>query len=627
MKKETTKTGFDPTPEGLPPEKSANEKLEEQVIPPFNFLESYGQEINRPVYQNDPDYKELLVCFQNGQWDESLKKIDQFLTIYPKDTHLLAFKRDVEVRIKQHDKHQHHESKEHRRQRWWAGIRVFLMAALGLAVIVLIVWAANDYLKKQNQARLDQQAAVIAQSLAEKNQTADSFMRVDKPEEALRLYSEIQQIDPSYKDIDQKIQLAKQSIAVEEIYQQAVQAIQDGKSDAALEILLKVEELHPKYKDTPQMLQKIQQEQKIALLVEEIQDLYSRKDWAGVIRAHEAIGDIDPFYENSDLKDILFLSYRNEIVDIAGSGDATVEEIERAEKYYRTALRLFPQSKEYAVERQELQNVAVELLANKYYLHAITLLQNSNYSAKELQELIRILTKANNIGTSSPAIKEEIEKSQLFLSSYDNFLQSKWDNAISDLEKLRRSDENFADGKVKYLLYEAYTARGDLLFNYADFVGASDDYQEAEKFAWSGKENLLRLFQVQTRTAAALSRLDKVKESAEFYHYAFDQLGYQKRLAGSNGQDLLNTLDQAELAYKNGDDFEAVRLYEIAIGQMDVLYEHITVAVNQGDVLADIAFEYDTTIESLRTANNLGDAILIGKDQEILVPFISSTTP
>ena len=624
MKKETK---FENKQEGWSPGESGSADPNEQaIIPPFSFLESYDQGLNKPAYQDDPNYRELLLSFQNAQWDECLEKIDQILTIHPKDTHLLAFKQDVEVRLKLQGEAQQYQSEENRKKRRRTSTRVFLLTVLGLSVVIFIVWTAYAYQQKQTQARMAQEAALIEQSLAEKYQTAESFMRVDKPEEALRLYGEIQQISPSYKDIDEKIEQTKQSMAMEEIYQQGIQAIQDGKSAQALELLLKVDELHPKYKDTSKLLEKIQQEQEIAALVEEIQDLYLLEDWTGVIRAHEAIRSIDPFYEISDLKDILFVSYRNVIVDIAGRGDVTVEEIELAEKYYRIALSIFPQNKEYVGERQELQKVAVELLANKYYLHAITMLQSSNYSAEGLQELIRILTKASNIGTSSPAIKVEIEKSQLFLSSYDNLLQRKWDNAISGFEIVRRKDENFANGRLKYLLYESYTARGDLLFAYADFKGASVDYQEAEKFVWSSEENLLRLFQIQTRTAAALHKLGQVEESVEFYHYAFERLGYKKKLTGTKGQDLLNTINQAELAYQNSDNWEAIRLYEVAVGQVDILYDHVTVAVEAGETLADIAFKYGSTIESLRAANDLGEIMIIGKDQEILVPFISNAS-
>jgi hypothetical protein len=132
----------------------------------------------------------------------------------------------------------------------------------------------------------------------------------------------------------------------------------------------------------------------------------------------------------------------------------------------------------------------------------------------------------------------------------------------------------------------------------------------------------LRLFQVEVRTAAALYRLERVEESAEFYNYAFKQLGYRNRFADPEEKDLLDTLNQADLAYKNGDDWDAVRLYSLAMEQDERFYDYKTVSVKQGVTLANIAFDYDCTIESLRVANLFGENMVIGKDQEILVPVV-----
>lgn len=524
-----------------------------------------------------------------------------------------------ELRLKFQEINEQKQSKESIKQRRKLILRGLMLIILGLVIVLLIMWAGN--VAETNKA--EQEAALTAASLAAKLQNADSFMSADRPEDALRLYTEIQQTDPSYKDIGKKIQSAKQAMAVTDLYEQGVQSFKDGKNDQALEILAGIEKLHPNYKDTAQMIQKIEQEKQIASLVKEIDNLYSRKDWEGVIRNYEAILAIDPFIEIPDLKNVLFISYRNLILAFAERSDLTMKEIEVSERYYRNALALFPQSKEYVKEREELQKIAVERLANKYYLNAINLLESSNYSVKGLRESIRILTKANNIGSNSPAIKAEVEKAQLFLDSYDGLLQLKWDDAIKGLETLRRKEDGYAGGRVKYFLYEAYIARGDVLFAYADFEGAFLDYQEAEKFALGDEKNVLRMFQIETRIAVTFGKLERTKESAEFYHYAFEQLEYKKHLTTPEEQDLLNTLIQADLAYKKGDDFEAIRLYQIAMPQEEKLYGQIKISAKQGDTLANIAFENGTTIEKLRIANQIGENLVLGKDQELLVPLIA----
>ena len=609
---------FDPGQEEPAHDESARSVLESEAVNQLSTMDDHGQEPRAATYRDDPNFRDILHRFQNGELEECLERLNQFLVIYPEDGYLLTFKQDVEIRLKLQKNSQQQRIETNRGYYRKVGVRTLTIAALISAVLIFFAWGGN----KITQVRLAQRAALTAQSLDAKCQTADSFLGAGRPEEALRLYKEIQQMAPSYKGIDQKIQEAEQTVAIETMYQEGVQAIKDGKTDRALEILSKVDELHPRYKDTLQLIQKIEQEQEIASLVKKFQSAYFRQDWTVVVNAYEAIQAIDPFFQSPELKDELFTSYRHLIVDIAGRNDATLEDIETAEKYYRIALALFPQNKEYAKERDELQKIAAELLANKYYLHVIDLLKSTNYSVEGLQESKRILSKAGDIGSDSPAIQAEIEKAQLFLDSYDSLLNRRWDDAVSGFEELHRREEDYADGRAKYLLYEAYVARGDLLFDYADFGGALADFQEAEIFAWSDEENLLRLFQVEVRTAAALYRLERVEESAEFYNYAFKQLGYRNRFADPEEKDLLDTLNQADLAYKNGDDWDAVRLYSLAMEQDERFYDYKTVSVKQGVTLANIAFDYDCTIESLRVANLFGENMVIGKDQEILVPVV-----
>lgn len=604
-------------------DESAKVDLEAGLTSPFNSLEGYTQGSDVPIYRDDPRFRELLLHFQNAEWEQCLGKIHELLSLYPEDAHLLNFKQDVELRLRQQTSSKERQAKENLKRRRKLALRGFAIAALGLIVLLLILGIGRAYQVTQ----LNQEATLTAESLAAQYKLAESYMRAGNADEALRLYREIQQIDPLYQDVNQKIEQANQDIAIAELYQQGVQALQDGKSDEALQLFQKVEELHPKYKDTHQLIQKIKDEQQVASLMSELQNAYSQGDWAQVIHDYESIRAIAPSTDLSDLNEILFVSYREMILDIAGRSNLTLEDLETAEGYYRRALALFPQDREHASQRDELQKIAVELLANKYYLNAMSLLESSNYSIQGLQEAIRILTKASNIGPNSPAITSEIEKAQLFLDSYNSLLQQKWDDSISGFDRLSRKQEDYADGRLKYFLYEAYIARGDALFAFADFEGAFLDYQEAEKIAWSDEGNLVRLFQIETRIAANLRRLGRVKEAAEYYRYAFDQVGYQSRLTDPDEQELLNTITEAGAAHEQGDDLNSVRLYEIAMEQEGKLYDQKTIVVNQGDTLANIAFQNGTTIESLRVANQLGENMVVVKDQEFLVPVISTTGP
>jgi tetratricopeptide (TPR) repeat protein len=180
---------------------------------------------------------------------------------------------------------------------------------------------------------------------------------------------------------------------------------------------------------------------------------------------------------------------------------------------------------------------------------------------------------------------------------------------------------------VTYFLYEAYTARGDLLFANGDFGGALRDYQSADRYAWSNGGNLLRLLQIETRLGRTLHKTGQIKQSAAFYQAAFDRLGYQKRLTGPDQQDLLKTLTQADTAYGSGGALQAIGLYETAMKQADKFYEQKKVAVNRDDTLPNVAFENDSSLESLRTANQLGESLIVGQDRDMLIPVMPPSGP
>src|SRR5512146_2072583 len=82
-------------------DESAKVDLEAGLTSPFNSLEGYTQGSDVPIYRDDPRFRELLLHFQNAEWEQCLGKIHELLSLYPEDAHLLNFKQDVELRLRQ----------------------------------------------------------------------------------------------------------------------------------------------------------------------------------------------------------------------------------------------------------------------------------------------------------------------------------------------------------------------------------------------------------------------------------------------------------------------------------------------------------------------------------------------
>jgi tetratricopeptide (TPR) repeat protein len=593
----------------------------------FHFLEIHDQDPSQLAYWGDPDFQALLINFQHAEWETCMERLTHFLELYPQDKFLPAFKEDVEVRLKLQAERKQRQEADQREKLRKRSQRVTIAVVVAILASLLFVMVNTLYQARTRQARLDLEATQLAQTLAFQYQNAESYLLAGQPAEALRLYTEIQKVDPSFADVAVKIEKARESVAIEELYQQGIQAAADGRNDQALEIFLRVDALRPKYKDTSQLIETLREEKQIAALTKTMQDAFALEDWDGVAAAYEAIKKIDPFIDLPGLKEVLFISYRNLIIDIAGRTDATLEDIETAENYYRTALALFPQNREFSSERESLQQTAIDLVANKYYLYGIGLLESSNYSSQAMREAIRLMTKADSIGSGSPAIQSEIDKAQLFLNAYESFLHQDFDSTVTGLEELRRLEDSYAGGRVKYLLYESYLAKGDALFTYADFEGAALQYQEAEKFAWRDQKNSLRLFQVEVRIAATLRKLWKVDEAASYYHDAFARAIESQLLSSSADSELKASLDQANQAYASNDMWEAVRLYEILVEEQGKFFNNQTIMAKRGETLADIAFQYGSTLEQLRRANHLGESMTLIKDQELVIPVLNADQP
>jgi tetratricopeptide (TPR) repeat protein len=338
-----------------------------------------------------------------------------------------------------------------------------------------------------------------------------------------------------------------------------------------------------------------------------------------VIRPEQGI---DPFFDSSDLDEMLFASYQDIVLEIAVRPDPTVEDIQTAAEYSRAALALFPQSLEYARQRAELQEVAIDLLASQYYLRGISMLESSDYSIQGLEQPILVLKRASEMAPGSPVADSAIQKVELFVDAYGSLVHGGWDGAIAGFEDLYGRDPDFADGRVRYFLYEAYTRRGDLLMLNADFGGALSDYQAAEKYAWMDDENVLRIFQIELRVGGALRKLGQYDQAAEYYHFAFDHVAYTDRLTKPDQAKLRETVLNADWAYAGDNAFSALSYYEEAAQQADEFFELIRIAVLQGDTLPNIAFANGSTLSSLQSANELGDRLVVGRSTELLIPIL-----
>ncbi|MBN2045275.1 MAG: hypothetical protein JW757_09665 [Anaerolineales bacterium] len=587
----------------------------------FEPIEENNPRTRPQPYANDPAYQELLRQYQNGDWSACHDLIEELLSRYPGDPGLFEFQ--TEVRVKQSLQKSNLVTAKEDRRRF-----VFKTGAwviIGGVVLVLVLAGAfvgiGRYQARLNYVRATQQAETLLYSLTTKLSNANDLIRSGRPTGALALLEEIQEIDPEFEGLTEAIGQAEELIRLDELYLQAGQYYAGGMLEDALATYQEIEDAMPSYKDTRLRIREVEQVIEIDRLVSVIHDSYDNFEWQAMVDAKDAIFELNPATNLTEVDEKLFTAYMNLIIEVAEKDDATLEDIDLAQEYYKAALALFPQNKEFADERAELQKLATRLISNNYYIFAMDLLETEGYGPETMAEALRLLNLANNIGAGSPAITLEIERATLFAQGFDKMARSDYEGAITDLELLYRQEPGYGNGIVQYLLFEAYQAQGDVFYTYADYDSARDNYELAETFAWGDYGNTLRLFEVEIRIGYTLRRLGLLEEAAEYYNYALNLVSYQDRVRQFGEISQIEDYEAAREALAIKDEWNAARLFETVLEDYSVIYTVEEAQAKRGQSLFMVAYNSGSTVNALRQVNDLGILTSFRYDQQIQIPL------
>lgn len=585
--------------------------------------DGYDVEQTRPQpYAKEPLYRELLTYYQNADWDKSLETVEKLLADYPGDPGLLQFQHEIEMRNSLQRLGQESEKVERREKLRKVGLNVIIVVGIVAIIGFAGLWGYNQYQSNVEQAQMERTQVAIAATLQSKYENALNFLQAGKADQALALFEEISAVDPDYEDVTEKIQEAEAYMATDARYMDARTEYQQGNLESAKGILEEILATEGNFKDSEILLQNINDALDIRALKAVARAAYQQEDWRKVVDTHDEIQTIDATADLEDLEQELFMSYMYLVLETADKPDVTNEEVEEATEYYQKARAIFPQNRELAEERAELQRQVSSLLTNKLFINAKELVESENYSIQSMEEALSMLNKAKNFGSASPAVTAEISLLQNYLSALNDFNDRRWNDAIRELEELNRNNPDYANGMVQYLLYESYMGQGDALLSFAEYSDAREVFELAETFAFGDVGNNLRLFQIEIRIGYVLRRLSLMEESAEYFRYAAGLVNFSNKLT-SEYPETTQAFRDAESAMNQRDFWNAARLYEIAFENLEMIYQFETMNVNRGDTLAQIAFESGSSLAAIFSMNDgLGTNLVVRSDQEIMIPVL-----
>ena len=147
-------------------------------------------------------------------------------------------------------------------------------------------------------------------------------------------------------------------------------------------------------RDVRQQIAAIETSIQIAKYLEEGNAAYQDENWDRVISAYENALKLDPKLDDPLIKEQLLKGYLNKIISMLENENTSVEDIEKAEEYYRRAVAMIPQSKEFASERGNLQEITSNLLEVKFTQIARAGLEDKNQTAASIDKAVSYMRKA-----------------------------------------------------------------------------------------------------------------------------------------------------------------------------------------------------------------------------------------
>ena len=347
---------------------------------------------------------------------------------------------------------------------------------------------------------------------------------------------------------------------------------------------------------------------------------YQNQDWEKVIEAYESALVLDQRLDDTMMKEQLLFAYLNRIIGMLQSDNTSVEDIQLSEQYYRKAVTLIPQNKEFVSQRENLQKISRDLLEKKYTQLAKAKLSDKNQTTATINEAVYYLTKALSLSPDDAELQADVNNANSYQVAFSSFIDMDWPQAIANADAVVSANANFAGGNASALLYEAYYALGKRNYSYGLYIDARENLEKAEIIAWADGDNRLKIFQVQVLLGDSIGKVEDYENAVSYYQYALNAINYQEKIASRS--DLINQYSSAEQLAAAGDYKSAFTAYQDILGQIDTIYTISEVEVDSGVCLALFANENLSTLDAILKANDLPTNMVISFGRVLNVPSI-----
>lgn len=573
---------------------------------------------NQSDLSSDPEYAQLLDNYQNAEFTRCSEILETLENRYPGNRSLQDFKENLNIQLSLQNMAAVNKKGEKRKKKFTI-LKMIAFTLIGFTIVFITATITYQYL---NDIVSTNQLEVQTTQLTSLYAQAEQLLNVAKPQPAAEIIEKIRLINPDFDNLSELTSRTDRLLLLEAKYLTALEMIEENRDTEALVLLQEIDAEQPGMWDVSQRIASIETSHQIAEALEAGNAAYLAENWGQVISAYETVMRLDPKLDDPQMKEQLLKGYLNKIIRLLQNDTFSIEDIEAAEQYYRKAVALIPQSREFASERENLQEVSSNLLEVKFTQIAKANLADKNQTASSIARAVSFLRKAANINPRNNALQLDLKNAEFYQIGFQNFIEMNWAPAITHFNQILSSDTNFANGNASLLLFEAYYALGNQYYSAGFYQDARRYFEQAEILAWDDSENLLKLFQVQIRLGDTFAKLDDDETAVSYYQYALSAIQIVPRL--TNYPAIESKLAEANNLAANGSYESAVSAYQEALTGIDVVYTISELEINDNACLALFANEHSSTVEAILAANDLPKSMVITFGRTLKVPMIEN---
>ena len=567
-------------------------------------------------FSSDPEYLKLIEHYQKAEFSACEKLLESLEQRYPGQLELRTIRQDLEMKGSVNNLNTEIWKKE-ARAKGKSTLRLILFALVAIIGIGAVFFASSLLILKNKPVEVTPD---VNSQLDQLFSQAEQLLQSGQASSALAVVLKVRALDPDDQRLPDLIEQTNTLLEYEAHYRAALGLIEQGKDQEALNALKLLESERAGMWDIPQRIAAMEKEMQIAELLKAGDAAYQRQDWSGVIEAYESALVLNQRLSDTMMKEQLLFAYLNRIIGMLQSDNTSVEEITLSEQYYRKAVTLIPQNKEFVSQRENLQQISRDLLLKKYTQLAKSKLNDKKQTTATINEAIYYLTKASNLNPDDSGLLADLIIANNYQLAFSSFIDMNWLQAIASAQAVVDAKADFAGGNASALLYEAYYALGKQNYNSGLYLDARENLEKAEIIAWADGDNRLKIFQVQVLLGDSIGKVDDFENAVSYYQYALNAINYGEKVA--NRSDLLNQYQAAEQLAAAGDYRGAYDAFQSVIGAIDAIYTISEVEVGSGVCLALFANENLSTLDAILKANDLPTNMVISFGRVLRVPSI-----